>query len=106
MSQISARNYNGFCPLTIREALPLSCGGIVTNDKGQGAGGPGYIEEGLPGHSEEVLDTRIFLRTESENPEAWELARAGFSAFPIKSEPEWVAVGDESEDGHQMIYAG
>lgn len=78
-------------------------GGIVTNDRGNGCGGPGYVAEGDPCDAD--ADT-VSVVSESDDPEAWKLARVALRAHKLDCEPELVAVGDRSDSGHQMIFAG
>ncbi len=80
-------------------------GGLVTNDRGNGSGGPGYVDEAAlfrlrTGAEFDELDAEMVVNevTESEDPEAWSLAREAFAAQDVAGEPEAVAVSVPSSN--------
>lgn len=84
---------------------------LIHNDRGNGCGGPGYeeptdvmVEIETRDREDEVVESV----TESEDPEAWRLARDAFAA--VKLDPSTVTavyLGErkEGDNGHQIIYA-
>jgi hypothetical protein len=93
---------------TIRELRQLAPGGIVTNDRGNGSGGPGYIEE-LSGGETDCDDTEVTLVTRDEDPEAWDLAIDAMRALCNEDVVTAVAVGHTGgpldSNPYQVIYA-
>jgi len=90
--------------LTIRQMLARVSGGLVTNDRGNGSGGPGYIHEDET--DSDVLATEVSLVSESDDLEAWQLAREAADAVD-SGDIELVAVtARHAPSDHQMIYAG
>jgi hypothetical protein len=77
----------------------MADGGLVTNDRGNGAGGPGYIKEAyiyaaLNDEPNDWTDwgQRVTEVSETEDADAWRLAREAFAAHGFVGEPEAVAV--------------
>lgn len=89
---------------------PILGESLVHNDRGNGCGGPGY-EDATDVHnnieSEDREDEDLTLILESEDAEAWELARDAFRAVGLDpATVRCVAVGerDEGDNAHQMVY--
>lgn len=81
-------------------------GGIVTNDRGNGAGGPGYVTESAiytarTGGEDDSIDwgQPVALVTEEEDADAWRLAREAFDTLEIEGEPEAVAIATPKTRG-------
>lgn len=84
---------------------------LIHNDRGNGCGGAGY-EDASDVHNEierdEREDENLTSVTESEDAEAWELARGAFRAFdldPASIRAVYLGERGEGDNGHQMIYA-
>ena len=91
---------------TIRNIQEIANGGILTNDRGNGCGGPGYINEWEAGRSK-ILALPVSVVCLKDDPEAWHLAEDAASLQGIDPATLCgVAVGERVGDsGHQMIYA-
>lgn len=88
-----------------------TCGGLVLNDRGNGSGGPRFIEESSiicalePPHDQALdWDKEVREVTEDDDPEAWQLIRDAFEALEIEGGPEAVALAvyDEGRDGSRI----
>lgn len=92
---------------TLSDLQSLYDGGIVTNDRGNGAAGPMYLEEQeVRGTDSELGDVEITMVTEDEDPQAWELARDAHRDHKLPA-PTLVAVGRRmpGDNGHQDIFS-
>lgn len=91
---------------TLAEFARAIYGGVVTNDRGNGCGGPAFLGEG--DDLKELLDTPLRLVSADDDPDAWRLAREALDVLDILGEPEYVAVGEraDGDNGHQLIYVG
>ena len=92
---------------TLSDLQAIHDGGIVTNDRGNGAAGPMYLEEQeVRGMDSELGDVEITMVTEEEDPQAWELARDAHRAHKLPA-PEMVGVGKRmpGDNGHQDIFS-
>lgn len=93
---------------TVAEAITGDS--LVYNDRGNGCGGPGYEESGDVADAidrEEREGEDLTLVTESEDAEAWTLARDAFRLLNLDPQTiRSVAVGEraEGDNGHQMVY--
>ncbi len=86
---------------TIKDIREIANGGILTNDRGNGCGGPGYI-----GESDDVLSLPVSVVCPKDDQEAWRLAEDAASIQGIDPATLCgVAVGETGDSGHQMIYA-
>jgi hypothetical protein len=81
-------------------------GGLVTNDRGNGAGGPGYVKESdisaaLNDEPNDAADwgQHVIEVTEEEDADAWRLAREAMAAHDIGGDPEAVAVATHVHRG-------
>jgi hypothetical protein len=88
-----------------------AAGGLVTNDRGNGAGGPGYVTESAiyaarTGGEDDSInwDQPVNPVTEEEDADAWRLAREAYAAQGIAGEPEAVAVAVYSHRGGSNPY--
>jgi hypothetical protein len=100
--------------MTLLEFASSAIGGLITNDRGNGCGGPRYIYESSivcalePPHE---IDWGKDVRevTEGDDPEAWQLIRDAFTALEIEGSPDAVAVVVRENNGesnpHQLIVA-
>ena len=90
---------------TIKDIQEIANGGILTNDRGNGCGGHGYIPEGES--DEAILALPVSVVCLKDDPEAWHLAEDAASLQGIDPATLCgVAVGERVGDsGHQMIYA-
>ncbi len=72
---------------------------IVSNDRGNGDGGPHSI---CVDEADEYEDVSVDYVSEDDDPEAWRLAEEA-----LQDKPEYVWVGEPGEGSspHQMIYA-
>jgi hypothetical protein len=82
---------------TVKQLAEIYGGGVITNDRGNGCGGPGYINEN------EVDETEIKAVTQSEDYAAWVLAKDACRAYS-REQPEIVCVGEAKDMGYQIIY--
>lgn len=88
---------------TVRDLCDVYGGGCLTNDRGNGCGGAGYIAEDA---DDDIMDTAIETVDEYDDAEAWELARNAAELNDCDM-PTIVCVGyrKSGDNGHQMIYA-
>ena len=89
---------------------------LVHTDRGNGCGGPGYEDATDVRHEidrEDREDESLTQLTQSEDPEAWDLARGAFRALgldPATVSRVWIGErltevnGQPETNGHQMIY--
>lgn len=89
--------------MTVGEFRKAAAGGVVTNDRGNGCGGAGYIAE----HDEDTgsNDDIVSTVTEDEDPEAWQLAREACKDLDLPDALEVVAVR-HGDNGYEEIYGG
>lgn len=91
--------------ITLGELLLKVSGGLWRNDRGNGSAGPAYVGE-RHDLSEEALEETVYLVTESEDPEAWLLAREALDLD--KGDPEYVAIDNPGAQPSEYcaVYAG
>ena len=92
---------------TLSDLQSIYDAGVITNDRGNGCGGPGFIAEDDARGDE----TQIVFVTRDEDPQAWELATDAASVLGLPL-PTYVGIGEASHPGeflesnpHQMIYS-
>lgn len=68
---------------TVRDLANLYGGGVIRNDRGQGAGGPGYIDEDDIRSDDETGLVAIERVTRDEDPDAWGLAADAAKALGL-----------------------
>jgi len=98
--------------MTVGEMRRLAPAGLVTNDRGNGCGGPGYINEFGAGPLA-CDEEQVSPVTYDEDPDAWELAAEALRSMCDQGVPlTCVAVGERASNGefsdpsgHQTIYA-
>jgi len=90
---------------TVEDMYSLFGAGIITNDRGQGCGGPGFLSEYSVIEDEDIANTPVIPVTEAEDMEAWELARDAVDANEVDMDITVVCVGEATDDGYQIIYA-
>ena len=90
---------------TIKDIQEIANGGILTNDRGNGCGGPGYIHEGEIDAA--IMSLPVSVVHLQDDPEAWHLAEDAASLQGLDPATLCgVAVGERVGAGdHQMIYA-
>ena len=89
---------------TLEEMQDVYGGGVVTNDRGQGSGGPNYLSES---EIADMPETPVEQVSEADDPEAWELARYAHEACELGA-PVIVCVGEpdaQRDNPHQIIYS-
>ena len=88
---------------TVRDLCNVYGGGCLTNDRGNACGGACYTAEDA---DDDIMDTDITVVSESDDADAWELARNAAKLNNCDM-PTIVCVGDRKsgDNGHQMIYA-
>jgi hypothetical protein len=92
--------------MTIGELRKLVSGGLVTNDRGNGCGGPGYLAEASMGPLD-CDDDIVTVVSSDSDPEAYLLIGQALRAYAFGADDvELVAVGERSEAGYQLIVAG
>jgi hypothetical protein len=92
---------------TLSDLQAVFDGGILTNDRGNGAAGPQYLpEEDARGLESTEGATPITVVTEQEDPDAWRLAREACDANGCSFSPIVVAVGNRNpgDNGYQQIF--
>lgn len=89
---------------TVGALCDIYGGGCVTNDRGNGSAGPGFIWDC---HADCDASERITQVSAEDDPEAWELAIESAQSNGCDY-PTIVCVSDRDDtvnNGHQMIYA-